>query len=89
MISGVTSSILISVNNAASYSLIRSTPLAQITELKLVNRFISDTDTHSVLFHKSWEIQAGWDVRMPQQFHFVDEKLKFRGKMHDFSFIFQ
>lgn len=34
MISGVTSSILISVNNAPSYSLIRSTPLAQITELK-------------------------------------------------------
>lgn len=54
-----------------------------------MNRFISDIDTHSVLFHKSWEIQAGWDVRMPQQFHFVDEKLKFRGKMHDFSFIFQ
>ena len=88
MISGVTSSIFISVNNAPSYSLIRSTPLAQITELKEVNRFISNTDTHSFLFHKSREIQVGWDVRMPQQFHFVDENLKFREKCMIFHSFF-
>ena len=74
MISGVIPSILIYVNNASSYSLIRSTPLAQITELKSVNRFISDTDTHSVLFHKCREIRIGWDVRILQQFHLVDDK---------------